>query len=96
MVAAAIADIRPAVRDTVFRVHPLNVFAVRVFAGMNTQWNMVTLQGLERAELIQIGLRYEAIDRVVRGLGLTEQPGDFSRLQAMEGEALKALARARR
>lgn len=70
--------------------------AVRLFQGMATQWATVGLNTHDRAELRRIGLKYEVLDRVARGLGVEERPGDFPRLQLMEAEALVAWAEARR
>lgn len=94
MIEAAAAQFRSTVRETAFRVHPDNASAVRLFLGMATQWNMITINTLERVQLRQVGLRYEALDRVARGLGIDEQPGDFMRVQLMEAAALTALAQA--
>jgi hypothetical protein len=85
---------RPA--PTTFRVHPANGPAVKVFAGMITQWAVTSISTMDRAELIRTGLRYEALDRVWRGLGLTETPADFIRIQEMEAEALAAWAERRK
>jgi hypothetical protein len=96
MIDQALADLRPKVRDSVFRVHPANVAAVRLFRGMSTQWNMITVQGLDSVHVIRTGLRYETLDRVARGLGIEEGEGDFGRLQILEAEALAAFAEAAR
>lgn len=95
-IEAALAPFRPAVRDTAFFVHPDNVNAVRLFQAMATQWNMVTLATLDRAVILQTGLRYEVLDRVARGLGIEEGPADFTRLQIMEAEAIMAWSEARK
>lgn len=91
-VAAAIAQIRPAVRDAVFRVHPANVSAVRLFQAMRTQWNVVSVASLDQVRLIHLGLRYEVLGEVSRALGLERSPADFERLQLMEAEAIAAFA----
>ena len=78
----------------VLMVHPENVTAVKLFDAMRTQWNMVGLSTMERAEIRRTGLRYEVLDRVARGLGLKQRPDDFARIQAMEAEALVAWAEA--
>lgn len=91
----ALAQHRAAAQPAAFRVHPDNVNAVRLFQAMGTQWNMVSFVTLDRAELRCVGLRYEVLDRVARGLGIEEGPSDFSRLQIMEAEALVAWSEAR-
>jgi hypothetical protein len=95
-IEAALAQHRAAAQPAVFRVHPANVTAVRLFQGMQTQWNMIVASSLGGALLLQTGLKYEALDRVARGLGIEEGPDDFRRLQLMEAEALLAWSEARR
>ena len=95
-IAKAKAEALREIRTGTFVVHPDNRNAVRLFQGMATQWNMIAVASLVTADVIRVGLRYEVLDRVARGLGIDEQPDDFLRLQIMEGEALAALAGARR
>lgn len=95
-IEAALAPLRAAARPAAFFVHPDNVTAVQLFQGMATQWNMVTLTTLDRAEILHTGLRYEVLDVVARGMGLVQDPTDFARIQFMEGEALAAWSEARR
>ncbi len=80
----------------VFHVYGVNASAVRVFDAMRTQWLITPLSTMASAELVRTGLRYEVLDRVVRGLGIEEQPGDFDRLRLMEAEAILAWAGARK
>jgi len=94
-VAAAIAELQPAAQPAVFLVHPANLTAVRLFQAMATQWNMVAISTLDRAEIRRVGLRYEVLDRVAKGLRLEEGEDDFQRVQVMEAEALVAWAEAR-
>lgn len=95
-IEAALAQHRAAAQPDVFRVHPANVTAVRLFQAMATQWNIVSIASLERVEIRRTGLRYEVLDRVARGHGLEEGPDDFTRIQIMEAEALMAWAEARK
>ncbi len=70
--------------------------AVQLFHGLVTQWNAVSISTMDRADVIRMGLRYEAIPHVRRGLGIPNRPGDFAKLQIMETEAIVAWAEARR
>lgn len=73
-----------------YPVWPENHSIVRVFVAMaGTQWNAVgTMAGL-----VWIGLRYEALPAVTRGLRVPPADRDdvFWGLQVMEREALRAL-----
>lgn len=95
-VEAVLAQVGEARAPETFEVLGPNVTAVRLFEAMATQWTMVSLTTLDRARLVPTGLRYEVLDRVARGLGIEERPGDFERIRLMEGEALAAWAEERR
>lgn len=78
----------------VLMVHRDNVTAVRLFDALRTQWTLVALSTMERSEIRHTGLRYEALAPVARLMGLKIGPGDFTRLQMMEAEALVAWSEA--
>jgi len=91
-----LSQVAPPAAPAVFHVLGPNVTAVRVFDAMRTQWHIAPLSTLASAELLHTGLRYDVLDRVARGIGVEERPGDFHRIQIMEAEAIRAWAEARK
>ena len=78
-----------------FAVHPHNVFAVRLFLAMQTQWSTVTLSTLSAARIIRLGLKYEVLETAARLAALGEiSADDFIRIRNMEIDALEAWAEA--
>jgi hypothetical protein len=65
---------------------PENEATVTVFMAMNTQWQVGGMGGV-------LGLRYEALPTVLRltQVPRADWPDVFSRLQVMEGEALRVM-----
>ena len=89
-VAQAVASVQGRVEDPVFLVHPENVVAVKLFAALMTQWNVVPLSTMASARIIRTGLNYAAIEPAARMEGLVMAPDDFLRLRRMEHVAIKA------
>jgi len=94
-IAANRAFLLPKQADEDFLVFPENANAVRVFAALATQWKMVSLSTMDRAEVRQVGLDYTAIEPTARMTGVQFEGDDFDRLRVMEAEALTAWAEAR-
>lgn len=94
-VAKARAEALREIRTGPFVVHPDNANAVRLFQAMATQWNMTAISSLAASALLHTGLRYEVLPVIRAELEIDRHPGDFERLQVMEGEAIAALARSR-
>ena len=78
-----------------FDVHPDNVFAVRLFLAMQTQWSAMALSTMSSARIIRTGLKYEVLETTARLAALGEiSADDFIRIRNMEIEALEAWAEA--
>jgi Phage related hypothetical protein (DUF1799) len=78
-----------------FAVHPHNVFAVRLFLAMQTQWDRMALSTMSSARIITTNLKYEVLETTARMAGLGEiSADDFIRIRNMEIDALKAWAEA--
>ena len=83
-------------RPAGFLVHPDNERAVRLFLALQTQWRVVALSTMARAEIRATGLDYAVLGPVARMEGLGRvKPDDFGRLRVMEAEALLAWRRER-
>lgn len=95
VLAAARARLTPRQADEVFRVHPDNAVAVRVFAAMKTQWTMASLSTMDRAEIRHVGLDYLRLEATARLCRVELGEHDFARLRIMEATALNAWAEAR-
>jgi hypothetical protein len=86
-VAAAIANKRAARQPGDFEVLPENWTAVRLFVDCATQWQINPMGGV-------MGLRYEAVDIVIRRGGYEPlAPDDWQRLQTLERVAVNELKR---
>ncbi|HVY34999.1 MAG TPA: DUF1799 domain-containing protein [Caulobacteraceae bacterium] len=90
-IAKARADEAHADLQDGFLVHADNETAVRLFLAVQTQWRVASLSTMARAQLVNTGLDYVAVERtaVLEGLEL-KLPDDFRRLRIMEAEALSA------
>lgn len=75
------------VADDAFGVWPENAASVELFCRCATQWNVVA--GM--AGLVHIGLRYEAVEPVMRMRRAKDRAALFDDLQVMEGAALAVL-----
>lgn len=95
VIAANRAALMPKVETEDFRVFPENVTAVRCFQAMATQWKMLSVNTMDRAEIRQVGLDYGVLESTARLAGLSMSPDDFDRVRVMEAEALTAWAEAR-
>jgi hypothetical protein len=91
------ADLRTMpVAPTAFDVHPDNVFAVRLFQALQSQWHWVSLSTWSTAEIRAMGLKYEVLELTARLEGLGEiATDDFRRIRFMEAEAMHAWSEAR-
>lgn len=72
-----------------FALWPENAQAVEVFCGLGSQWRLLTGTGATYWQ----GLRYEAIEPVLRLMGVPRRdwPPLFGRLRVMEAAAREAL-----
>lgn len=72
-------------------VLPANWPALRLFLALDTQWNYAGLAG------VRVGLRYEAVEPVIRALPDLEQPYPelFARLRLIEAAAVRVGLRKR-
>ena len=73
--------------------------AVQLFGALRTQWEyrlVPVVRGDRELGMrsVRVGLNYNRIDRVARGMGITRRQADaaFRHLQVMEDEALKMLS----
>lgn len=96
VIEATIAKLTPQIRAEPGPLEIIadNVVAVRVFDAMTTQWNVVSLTTLDQARIVRLGLRYEVLDVVARGLELAVSAEDFRRIRFLEAEALVAWSEA--
>jgi hypothetical protein len=77
-------------------VHSDNETAVRLFLAVQTQWRVSSLSTMGKAQLINTGLDYVAVERSATMEGLILQiPDDFRRVRILEAEALSAWAKRR-
>jgi hypothetical protein len=96
VIAAARARLMPPRAATVLPIHPDNVTAVKLFQALRTQWRLVPLSTMDRAEIRQVGLDYAAIEVTARLARLELEENDFARIQIMEAAALTAFSELRR
>jgi hypothetical protein len=76
-------------------VHPANANAVKLLLAMASQWRVITLSTMSKAQVIRTGLEYGALEHTARLKGVEIAEGDFDRLQILEAECLKAWSEAR-
>lgn len=79
-----------------FKVHPVNIFTMRLMLAVQTQWREHALSTMTKAVIVKTGLPYHHLAEIARLSGLGEiSPADFRRIQFFEAQALKAWAEAR-
>ncbi len=91
------ADMQTApIAPSAYDVHPDNVFAVRLFLAMQSQWHWVPLSTWSTAQIRAMGLKYEVLELTARLEDLGEiATDDFRRIRFMEAEAMHAWSEAR-
>jgi hypothetical protein len=79
-----------------FKVHPANIFALRLMLDVQTQWREQALSTWNKATVVKAGLPYQHLAEIARLSGLGEiSPANFRRIQHFEAQALKAWGEAR-
>lgn|GEM_PF-2785463 len=75
-------------RENVFVLEAANKDVLSLFISSQTQWRIVTLSTMERAEIIRTGLDYVGVEAAARGLGLTWNDALLDGLAVMEQATL--------